>query len=158
MCSKLRRTAVVAVTAGSLLTLAACGSDDPVDSVEDAAKEVAQELHDDTVAAYDETEQFLVDLEDDVTDVTRGAYDSAVADFRALESELDAAVDKTGEEATRAYREIQHDLESFARSANDVLHEFVDDVEDAEKQAWAGLQDGYHSVANSIDHVIDSLF
>ena len=90
--------------------------------------------------------------------MTRGAYDAAVEDFQAIESELADAATKIGDAATRAYREVQHDLESLARSADDVLHDVVQDLEDAELAAWSDLKSGYHAVAAKIDHVIDRLF
>lgn len=76
----------------------------------------------------------------------------------ALESKLADAATKTGDEATRAYREVQHDLQSFARNADDVMRDVAHDVEDAEQTAWSDLKSGYHTVAAKIDHIIDRLF
>lgn len=57
--------------------------------------------------------------------------------------------------ASRAYREIQHDLHAVARDAEVVLHEAAEEVGEVERAAWHDMKEGFHTVANSIDHVID---
>ena len=61
--------------------------------------------------------------------------------------------------ATRpwANTESQHALQGVARDADDLLHRVGHTLEDVEHDAWNGLQDGVHNVANAIDHVIDGL-
>ena len=124
---------------------------------QDTVGQVEQTLHDDVVAAYEAVSSRIGELEGTVGDAASGAIDTAKSDLDAIGERLNGAVDKVGNEASRDYREIQHALEGIGGNVDDVLHEVGHTLEGAEHDALAAVQDGVANVANSIDHVIDSL-
>lgn len=156
--NRIPTTLVAGLAVAGALSLTACDDLESAEqTVETDARKVEQELHDDVVAAYDEAAGFVSTAEGDISDAGRGAWDEITSDFAAIETRLDGAADKVGEEAEREYREIQHEVQSLIRRTDDFLHGIGHELEDVEHAAWSGLKEGYHDVADFIDHVVDRL-
>ncbi len=113
----------------------------------------ASEEHDAVVRLYDDTKRRIDEAGGDVTDETRGAYDALKRRFDAIGGELEAAKDRSGGDAVRAYRDVQHELELMDHDIDSALHA----AGHAPDSAWHGIRDGVASVAQGIDHVTDRL-
>ncbi len=126
-------------------------------TAQDPVQQVDQALHDNVAAAYENVSSFIGDMDGNVSDVARGTFDTAKSDLEAIEARIGGAVDNVGDAAVGEYRQIQHALRGVARDAGGFLHRVGHKLEGVEHDAWSGLQDGVHDVANTIDHAIDSL-
>ena len=113
----------------------------------------APEEHDAVVRLYDDTKRLLDEAGGRVTDDTRATYDDLRRRFDAIGGELEAAKGLAGDEAVRAYRDIQHELELMDHDIDSALHA----VGHADDSVWHDIRDGVASVAQSIDHVTDRL-
>jgi len=147
---RVMRTAFSLVLLATMAFSASVAAEDPIGQVEQA-------LHDNVVAAFDNVSSTISDMEGNVSDVASSAFDTAKSDLEAIETRIGGAIDNVGDAAVREYREIQHGIQGVAGDADGFLHRAGHTLEDAEHDAWGTLQDGYHNVANSIDHVIDGL-
>ncbi len=111
------------------------------------------EEHDAVVRLYDDTKRRIDEAGGGVTDDTRATYDRLKQEFDAIGGELEAAKNLSGDEAIRAYRDIQHELELMDHDIDSALHA----TGHATDSVWNDIRDGVASVAQSIDHVTDKL-
>lgn len=118
---------------------------------------VEQALHDDVVAAFAAVSSFVDRAEGTVAGAAGAVWDEVVTDLGALEARIEDAVGMTGEVAVREYREIQHGLEGVGHDVDDLLHQAGHMLSDVEHEAWATIEGGVNTAANTIDHVIDAL-
>ena len=128
---------------------AGCGSSEEA--------KVEQEIHDDVVAAYDETVALFASAEGKVERGSEAVWAEAKSDFAAIEADLDAAKDYVGKEAIVAYRDIQHELNRLGVEADGVLHTVGHTVSNASESVWHELKQAYREVHNAVDHAVDDL-
>lgn len=143
--------ALVLLLAALALVATACSG------AEEEVQEVEQELHDDVVAAYAEAKSFLASSEAKISDEAKAAWTEINAEFEKIEPKLEEAKDFVGNEAIKAYRDIQHTLHGLHEDADEVLHAGAHTVETAVASVWHEMKTGFREVHQAVDHVIDEL-
>jgi hypothetical protein len=143
-----RRASAIAALLVVLVGVAVAGC-----GAADEAQKVEQAVHDDLVAVYNEAKDTFSSAETAIEEEAKDDYAAAKAEFEKLEPRILAAKDAVGDEAVREYREMQHVVHDLTHDANTVLH----GTENAGESAWHGIVEGWNSVHQEFDHVIDSL-